>query len=243
MMVGEHQVEALNVSQPHELAADALGLKLTLQAVPHSDHMLFDWTYAGIELFFHILALLEDYAYAPEADTYPPARARLAHIRATLHAWLDDEDALRRVTNIATSVESLVDMIRPEVLSEERRLRERARQPEFNAILHDLIESHAYLTGLRHVPFRRALANHEREFSPDVLCLGLATELRRAYVDCSAWRKADRRRAEARVELLTGLINTRTWLRAGVIRHIASGAARTRRMSRSSWNFATTVPV
>lgn len=154
--------------------------------------------------------------------THTHQRAHLLRIRETLHANLS-EQPLRMVTNFAGVLEALVAMIRPAVLSEERRARARARQPEFDAIRRDLIESHAYLTGFRHVRFQRELATYE--YSPDVLCRGLATALRRAYLDCAAWRKAPRRRAETRVALLTGLINTRTALRAAVIDCIASGAA------------------
>jgi hypothetical protein len=85
ILVRDVQVEVPVSNWVQEFEADALGLRLLLEQVrdPHDLSM----TYAGIDFFFQLMILLEEFTQFQGSDTHPPSSVRLKKIRdyAVLH--------------------------------------------------------------------------------------------------------------------------------------------------------------
>lgn len=225
MLVAGQAVKAMDVSYQQELDADHMGLRLSLESITSTEPFDYNLAYAGIEMFLQVVSLLEAYAAAPESDTHPSAAERLAALRKTLATEVDPKhkDA---IDDLAIAMDDLLKEIREHVLSADRRQQALKRQPEFDALLLNLVEQHAHRTDMRHVPFREAIEKLQFQFSPEVICRGLATELRRGFEDF-AKEKGDEERSEAhdRMTLMVGFIETNAVFREAVMERAAPDGA------------------
>lgn len=106
ILVRNVQVEVPVSDWTQEFEADALGLKLLLNQI--RDPYDLSMTYAGIDFFFQIMILLEDFTQFQGSDTHPPASLRLKKIRdyAALHC--PDEANRKILFKMANELEFLV---------------------------------------------------------------------------------------------------------------------------------------
>jgi hypothetical protein len=215
MLVNGLVVDALDVSKQHELEADAVGLKLTLETTNGENRPEPHVAYAGIELFLQVVGMLEAYAAAPESDTHPSAAQRLASVRALLAQATSHHEA---VSSLARAVEQMLDAIRPHVLSPERRERALADEEACTRRVAELVEQFAYRDGPRHVPFREAFHEQLEAVAAEPQLRALGRALRAAAVDVEdAGTAKTRGRAHARLGLVLGFLGTNPVYRMAVV--------------------------
>ncbi|MGB2711367.1 MAG: hypothetical protein WBC33_07605 [Conexibacter sp.] len=214
MLVAGATVDALNVSHQQELDADALGLKLVLESITSGDQFEYAVAYAGVELFFLVVSLLEEYAAAPESATHPPAARRLESIRAALASGVEDERQRDSVAELAKLIEQLWNDVRERVLDPERHARASEAQADCDAFVRRLVRTSGPLDE-RVASAVQELGRVVFDYPPQVLSMALAKELR-AAIDDGRGRGTDESGPYGRFMVAARLAESR-WLDTAVL--------------------------
>jgi hypothetical protein len=209
MLVNGHDVLAVTTTPHDEHEADTWGLRFILDALQGQDGQEFAWAYAGVELFFTAVGMLEEHAGAPPSDTHPPAAERLSEVRsfaqqitspasfATLTRFSDQLGGW--VNEVRGALESGAPLRRP---GGAHKLPE-VRRAEFEVLVEAATASAEQFALAEVAPF--AVNWRMWDVPADVVCDVIADRLARAY---------DERDPEAVAELVVKLLPTEPLRRA-----------------------------
>lgn len=209
MLVNRHDVPAAPTMPHDEHEADTWGLRFVLDALQGQQGQEFAWAYAGVELFFAAVGMLEEHAGAPPSDTHPPAAERLAEVRSFLQQ-ITLPEGFATLTRFSDQLAGWVDEVRGALESGAPLRRPgvaqrppHVRRAEFELLVDAATASPEEFAWAELAPF--AVAWRMWDVPADVFCDVMAHRLERAY---------DERDPEALAELVVKLLPTETLRRA-----------------------------